>query len=148
MLIYRSSLVLRLDKNYERSLITISSVLISLARSLLEHRVDQSLARESPKGDDRAGRNRGFFLLAIAMAHVKPGRRLGGQSGDAAALGERDTALNVHPRLPSSSCLQETSSSFCQPLETAVIWDHTEYPSPKGQPFFCCGEVKQRDRHP
>lgn len=81
MLIYHSSLVLRLDKNYKRNLITISSVLISLARSPLEHCVDQSLARESPKGADRAGRNRGFFLLVVAMARVKLGRRLGDQSG-------------------------------------------------------------------
>lgn len=53
-LIYRGSLVLRLDKNYKRNLITISSVLISLARSPLVRRVDQSLPRESPKGAGRA----------------------------------------------------------------------------------------------
>lgn len=68
-LIYRGSLVLRLDKNYKRNLITISSVLISLARSPLVRRVDQSLARESPKGAGRAVRKMIFFLLlAVAMA--------------------------------------------------------------------------------
>lgn len=67
-LIYRGSLVLCLDKNYKRNLITISSVLISLAQCPLVCRVDQSLAHESPKGASRAVRNMIFFLLVVAVA--------------------------------------------------------------------------------
>lgn len=69
-LIYRGSLVLRLDKNYKRNLITISSVLISPARSPLVRPVDQSFARESPKGAGRAVRKMIFFLPVIAMEFV------------------------------------------------------------------------------
>lgn len=66
-LIYRGSLVLCLDKNYKRNLITVSSLLISLAQSPLASGADQSLARESPKGAGRAVRNV-LSLLVVATA--------------------------------------------------------------------------------